>query len=241
MERSRMGIVALAAGLAMAAVAAWADPRLEFGGFPALGYCMGDSVRLRDEPGTGPESKIVGKVDHGDRLIVLGRTSIEGDDWFEAEHPKGAGTVWISGRYVQPVFEDQGTARAEMTTALERTFGTTPERARALFGPPKEERSERIASDGGEIVLTDLVWDGHEAGWLDGHLVSATVSSGTVPFGEVRIGDGTGDVQDALGEPESRDDGGWTYSLGEMESVAFALQDGRVTGMSYQIYYDIGE
>ena len=238
MKRAFIFLAALALCLAGCA---WADPLPRFGDFPALGMCTGNDVRIRDEPGTGKESKVLGKVNEFDRFIVRGRTSLNGQMWYEVEHPRGKGTVWIFGDYVAPVFdaEEQDSLGARVLLALNRTFGVTPEKARVNLGKPKRDKTEKFG--GGKIVLRDLAWADHTAGYLNGHLVHAGTSRGALPFEELRIGDPASELADALGEPTSQSDDSWEYRLDEMTILSFELKDGRVSGMNYQVYYDIGE
>ena len=67
--------------------------------FPAVGYCTGNSVRLRDNPGT-EDTEILGRVDKGQRLILRDEVYIDSERWFEADNPFDEGTVWIFGKYV---------------------------------------------------------------------------------------------------------------------------------------------
>lgn len=221
---------------------AWADPLPRFGEFPALGACTGNDVRLRDKPGTGKESRVVGKVNEFDQLIVLGQTALNGQTWYEVEHPRAKGTVWIFGDYVQPVFdrEEQDSLRARVILSLNLAFGVTPEKARVLLGKPREDKTERFNAGGERIVLRDLAWAGRTAGYLSGHLVHAGATKGALPFEGVHIGAPASRLADALGEPTSRSDGSWEYRLDDMTFLTFELKDGRVSGMSYQVYYDIG-
>ena len=229
--------VVLLAALCLAGCA-WADPR--FVDYPALGFCTGSGVRLRDEPSTGKESKIIGRLDNFDRLVVLGETSVEGQTWYEVEHPKKKGEAWVFGDYVQPQFgEDElDSLRARTLLSLTQTFGVTPEKARLLFGKPRKDKSKKLDAGGG-IALTDLAWAGRTAGYLNGQLVHAGLMEGKLPFGEARVGGPASDLVESLGNPASRSDENWEYRLDDMTILTFEIADGKIAGMNYQVYYDI--
>ena len=131
------------------------DPIPNFVYYPTLGLVTGNNVRLRNNPGT-EGTEIVGMVS-ALHLVVLGETSVEGDRWYEVEHPTAAGTAWIFGQYLQPVYEEgqQESIRARFLTNLSSTFGSITEKALLLFGKPSGERQAPIEMEGLEFQLKD--------------------------------------------------------------------------------------
>ena len=65
--------------------------------YPALGICTGDGVRLREAPGTS--SRILGKINSSQQLVLLGELKVKGETWYRADNPFDDGTdIFCSGR-----------------------------------------------------------------------------------------------------------------------------------------------
>jgi hypothetical protein len=194
---------------------------------------------MREEPDT--ESEILGRLNVDDRVIVLSQTSVEGQKWYEVDHPTDEGSAWVFGKYIRAAFEEeyQEDPLRQLIVQLNLTFGVSPDKARALFGKPDKVKKEVIGSDR-DIVRVNMVWRGHTAEYLNGSLTGVSVSKGRTHFGNVRIGDKANKLEDYLGKPSDATEDSWTYQPGEMDYVTFELEDGKIIRMSYQYYYDIG-
>ena len=221
---------------------AWGDRIPSFSAFPTWGICTGDYVRMREEPSTKAKVLEPQRLNRDQRVIVLDETEKRGEIWYEIDHPTEEGSAWVSGKFIQAVMEEeyQEDPMRQLLVKLNLTFGSSPEKARALFGKPVKQKREVIGSDD-DITRITMSWQGHEAEYLNGSLTGVTVTGGKTPFGRIRIGDKTDRLQKALGKPSDATDETWTYQPGEMDYVTFSLKDGKVSGMGYQFYYDIGE
>lgn len=230
---------AAAALLVMFCGSAWADRIPSFSAFPTWGLCTGDYVRMREEPDT--ESEIRGRLNTDDRVVVLGQTSVNGQTWYEVEHPTDEGSAWVFGKYIHAAYEEeyQEDPMRQLLVKLNITFGATPDKARALFGKPTKQKREVIGSEG-DIVRINMTWSGHDAEYLNGHLTGVNVTKGKTPFGNIRIGNKVDKLEDELGKPKDSSDESWTYQAGEMDYITFTIEDGKITEMNYQYYYDIG-
>lgn len=232
--RIARGIIVVVA-VALFAYTAWATDH------PTLGMCTGNDVRLRNEPSTGKGSKVIGKVNDFDMLILVGETSVDGETWYEVEHPKQGGTAWIFGKYVETDKGDAvGTLAYDMALRVRMTFGLTPQRARVLLGKAKKETTRKFWSEPAaqDFTETILEHDGFELRYVEDRLRHVEVRSGMMPFGDVRIGDAMHKVEDALGPPSSRGDEGWTYEVSPVEELLFEERDGKVTRMTWDWYMD---
>jgi len=79
-----------------------------------------------------------------------------------------------------------------------------------------------------------LIYPTHEAHYLGGYLMSVRVREGTMPFGEIRLGDPAGKLAEVLGNPSSKTDESWFYELSEREDLTFEVGNGRVAAMIYE-------
>ena len=209
------------------------------GAYPTILRCTGKSVRLRAEPDT--TSDILDKADVGDRFIAVGETSVDGAVWYEVELSAAKGTAWIFGKYAEEYLEESErtpSVFAAVSTAIRisRSFGYTPERARALFGKPQKETKKKVYIEMAGEKLWDetLIYPTHEAHYLGGYLMSVRVREGTMPFGEIRLGDPAGKLAEVLGNPSSKTDESWFYELSEREDLTFEVGNGRVAAMIYE-------
>ena len=234
---SKKFFAALLACLAVALLAAPAAAE----DYPTLGWCTGNAVRLRDKPSTGKDSKIIGKVNDFDLLIVLGETSVDGDTWYEVEHPRQKGTAWIFGKYVATDEGDAvGTPAYDMAVRIRMTFGLTPERAKALLGKPGKESKRKFwfepaAQDYTEVALE---YPDFKLEYVQDRLRQVDVSGGMTPFGDIRVGDRMERVRDVLGPPQEEGDEGLSYEAGPVERLLFEERDGKVYKMTWEHYLD---
>ena len=218
---------------------AFADQAPSFRAYPTWGICTGSYVRIRED--TDTNSEILGRLNQDQRVIVLDETLAHGDTWYKIDHPTEVGTAWVFGKYIEAADEEkyQEDPMRQLLVKLNLTFGSTPEKARALFGKPTKQEREVIGSDN-DIVRLTLHWNGRVLEYLGDNLTSVSVSKGKTPFGDIRIGDGTGKLEEILGKPWEASDESWVYQAGEMDYITFTLKDGKIVDMSYQYYYDIG-
>ena len=117
--------------------------------YPELGVCIGDNVRLREDPGT--EGKIIGRADTGTQFVILGETYVDGQKWYEIDHPTKKGSAYIIAKYANYgwLHGNNGvipTGKDFIDVRL--TFGIYPDKARALFGKgTKDEFGNLVYSD----------------------------------------------------------------------------------------------
>ena len=209
------------------------------GAYPTILRCTGTGVRLRAEPDT--TSDILDKADVGDRFVAVGETSVDGSVWYEVELSAAKGTAWIFGKYAEEYLEESErtpSVYAAVSTAVRicRSFGYTPERARAIFGKPQKETKKKVYIEMAGEKLWDetLIYPTHEAHYLGGYLTSVTVREGTMPFGEIRIGDPAEKLAEVLGNPGDKTDERWSYDLPTLEYLTFEVGNGHVAAMIYE-------
>ena len=117
--------------------------------YPELGVCIGDNVRLREDPGT--DGKIIGRADTGTQFVILGETYVDGQKWYEIDHPTKKGSAYIIAKYTNYgwLHGNNGvipTGKDFIDVRL--TFGIYPDKARALFGKgTKDEFGNLVYSD----------------------------------------------------------------------------------------------
>ena len=114
--------------------------------YPELGACTGTNVRLREDPGT--DGRIIGKVeDRRHVFVLLGEEWVDGQKWYEIEHPTQKGTAYISARYVNDGwYYNKPTGRDFVK--IRQTFGIFPEKAQALFGRAKRDNFGHLNYNG---------------------------------------------------------------------------------------------
>lgn len=207
--------------------------------YPTIVACTGTGVRLRADPST--TSRILGKADEGDWFIAVGETAVDGDVWYEVEHPTQKGTAWIFGKYVEEYLDESMRTPAFYTVVrVRQSFGNSPAKARVLFGKPRKETKrmfyvEMARRDFSEEVL---VYSTHEARYVEGTLAEVVIREGTLPFGELRIGDPADKLIELLGEPQERGGDGWLYEVSPVEVLQFGVENGRVVTMRFERYLD---
>lgn len=240
MCRARAHFAAAFLAALVLAGTAQADPMERFVTFPTLGSVTGNDVRLRDNPGV-QGTKVIGKAQEFDHLVVLAETSLAGETWYEVEHPSNAETAWISGRYLTPCApeDQQDSPWMRFMTNMNQAFGITPAKARALFGAPEKEDRETLSGEDGPIAKDFLEWKEHSAGYLNGSLVELDATAGSKLFEALRLGLIADEAVEALGKPESRSDSELTWRHGDMEVLTVGVEGGRLTSVNYRFYYDI--
>lgn len=209
--------------------------------YPTLGRCTGNSVRLRDEPSTGKDSKIIGKVNDYDLLIVLGKTSEKGETWYEVDHPRQRGAAWIFGKYVETDKGDAvGTPAYDMAVRIRMTFGLTTEKAKLLLGKPRKESKSKFWFEpaGQNLTRAILEYPDFKLEYVQDELHRVEVSGGMTPFGDIRVGDGMERVRDVLGPPQEEGDEGLSYEVSPIERLLFEERGGKVYRMTWRQYMD---
>lgn len=207
--------------------------------FPTLGFCTGDGVRLREGPDT--DSKIQGKVNEGNMLVLLGEIKASGSKWYKIDHPTKKGTAWIFGKYI-----DTGTSYKTDTEAYKtlvqiiKDFGVTPEKARVLFGRPKHTNRSKYFFDPAQREISEevLEYSGFTLQYIEGRLRHVDVSKDNFSFGDINIGDTTSDVLEVLGEPDGKGNEGWSYEATPRDVLLFEFRNGRVSNMTFDCYID---
>ena len=124
--------------------------------YPELGVCIGDNVRLREDPGT--EGKIIGRADTGTRFVILGEIYADGQKWYEIDHPTKKSSAYIIAKYVNYGWYHGNngvipTGKDFIDVRL--TFGIYPEKARALFGKGTKDEFGNLVYSGFSLRYDD--------------------------------------------------------------------------------------
>ena len=194
--------------------------------FPKLGRCLGDSVRLREKPGT--KGKIIGRADIGTQLVILGEGKSAGEKWYRVDHPYQKGSAWIHSRYVNIAYGNESAF-----LDVRQTFGIYPDKTRALFGAPERVVEDKFSSTDRDAFYYD--YPGFRV-WFDlenQNLMYVFVEQRGPAIYGVRVGDMALKLIE-LGMPESKlnlsryDDGDseyetWNYELSNGEKISFGI------------------
>ncbi|MBQ6774766.1 MAG: SH3 domain-containing protein [Synergistaceae bacterium] len=162
--------------------------------FPALGICTGSNVRLRNAPGTN--SKVTGRADESDRLIILGAEILDGELWLMIDNPSGKGKAYITGRYVEVIDNESPVHKALIN--VRKTFGTTPAKTRILLGRPL-----RTSKGNDNTYDSKFIYKGCEVDYINDKLINIEITQRGWDFGGIQIGDSLQKVSNALGKPYS--------------------------------------
>lgn len=194
--------------------------------YPALGTCTGDAVRLREAPNTS--SKILGKVNDSQPLVLLGERRVKSEIWYHIDNPLDDGEAWISGRYVEKNEEFSPAFRTGVTIRL--NFGTTPKKMRMIFGRPSDSEKGTFFFDPAQKNYTReiLTYPGFTASFTEGRLTRVEVSKKGYSFGEIEVGTEIQTLLDTLGKPSVNKDNRYIYELSPIEELTFS-GDGRKT------------
>ena len=162
--------------------------------FPALGICTGSNVRLRNAPGT--DSKVTGRANESDRLIILGAEILDGELWLMIDNPSGKGKAYITGRYVEVIDNESPVHKALIN--VRKTFGTTPAKTRILLGRPL-----RTSKGNDNTYDSKFIYKGCEVDYINDKLINIEITQRGWDFGGIQIGDSLQKVSNALGKPYS--------------------------------------
>lgn len=208
--------------------------------YPALGLCTGNAVRLREAPGTS--SKILGKVDSYQELVLTGERRVKGELWYCADNPFDDGSAWISGRYI-----DKSNGDPAFRTALNvrLSFGSTPKKTRMIFGRPSNSEREKFFFDPAQKNFTRevLTYPAFTVSFTEGSITRVEVTKKGYPFGEIQVGEAMQIVLDTLGKPASSKSNLYYYEISPVESLTFIYESDRnhvdrVTRMCWEKYID---
>lgn len=203
--------------------------------YPVPGRCIGDGVRLRAEPAV--EAEVLGHVDQQDFLYVLSERLVDGETWYEVDHPARAESAWISGRYLETDRTGSVAPAHALVWRVELDFGATLVKARALFGEPLRSGIDmvRVEAAAQETPAVTFVYPLHTARYVDGRLSKVHVAAKGMGFGPFHVGDPAEKVTELLGAPDEERDGGLIYhgDAGPSREFLFGLKDGVVRELIY--------
>lgn len=196
--------------LAVLICSSFCEARERFITFPALGKCTGKYVRYREAPDI--DSKILGRLNKPERVIVLGRTAVNGQIWYEIEDPKSDKTAFVFGKYIVPYYNEtaQQSPIVKLIVNILHTYGITEEQSKFYDGPKVNTDYNEI----GELAAVEA--------WKNGSV-----------FGEICIGDDVKVLEEILGEPDIKRNTDWAYKAGKNTVVGFLLEDGKIRKMIY--------
>jgi len=202
--------------LILAAVScAFGEERI-FVEYPTLGECTGENVRIRSEANTN--SKILGKLNEYDKIIVLDKVKSGKDVWYEIDNPAGDERAYVFGKYILPAYrqEFQQSQAAKILTDIRLTYGSTPEKMLALSSK-KPKLTHRKSETDFPVTIAD--WGDYRAFYFDGseeipgYLKSLEIKRGRKSFGNIYIGDSVSKLRKELGEPENKSENLWEYDF----------------------------
>ena len=199
------------------------------GSYPDTGFCVGNSVRLREDPDT--EAEIVGRLNEGDRVIVLGEASVDGEKWYSLDNPTQEGTAWAFGKYIDTYKGyETGTPVYNLYIQILLNFGITPEKAKVLLGDPDQE-----LEDG---PLDILEYPDLQLQYREKRLNRVEVWKSGLAFGGFQVGDPASKLNDALGEPLSKENGTWHYEGDPRTVLLFEVENDEITRMTWEELID---
>ena len=206
--------------------------------YPHTGYCTGNYVRLRDNPGTEDTEVLEGRLFDGNLVILLDEVFVDGDKWYEIDYPFGEGTAWIFGKYIEN-YEGEIDNIPEYRFILQvyQDFGTKPEKAKSIFGKPKKSSKRTFYWEpaGRNVEEETLEYPKLTLNYIDGRLqgVEITGKGSNLRFGKIRVGDDTSKLQEEFGEPAEKYDNSWEYEIAGGLIFEFYIRNGEIYKMSY--------
>ena len=177
--------------------------------FPAIGTCTGTYVRYRKKPDM--KSKILGRINSPQNVIVISQKVSKGQTWYEIESPESKSTAWVSGKYIVPLFSET-TQRSELypvAVSIMQTYGINPTKAKLNSGHNAE---------------TEYRHD---------NLVCVEASKKGNSFGKIRIGDSEKKLTDTLGIPDRKQGNRCEYIEGEDFRIVFFVENGKIYRMMF--------
>ena len=212
--------------------------------YPTLARSTGEGVRLRSKPST--DSKVLGKLAKFDFVIVIGARKIDGETWYEVDHPTQKGHAYVFEKYLEPCYQEsnQHDKLQKLQSTLDITYGMNIEKATALFGKPAKRTSRK--SEYSDYQRITLDWGSHNVSYIDGDLlVAIEVKRGNNSFGNIHIGDSTEKLLSEFGAPAEDNGNSWAYMIKlnydeetEISYVIFYIKNGKVTRMYFEVPND---
>ena len=200
--------------------------------YPFVALCTGDSVRIREDPGT--DGKILGKFDSGAQFVVLDEIFVDGGKWYEIDNPNAEGNAFIFAKYVEPEYQGEGnmdTPAAKIAAEIRVTFGITRDKALAVHGEAKD-----FADGPGESVLD---YEGFKLTFIDDRLQQVEAESNCkLPFGDIKIGDTQEKLLEIFGDNIDGPDElyeVWTAQTASGEALYFTFgEDSKIVRMVWE-------
>lgn len=195
--------------------------------YPEIGVCVGDNVRLREDPGT--DGKIIGRADPGTQFVILSEMYSDGQKWYEIDNPTKEGNAFIIARYVNYGWyrgNDGAINTGKDFAEVRITFGITPEKTRLLLGSDPKVHDEtleypgiNLSYDEGYLSAVELTKKGYAIAGIEvGDPITKLVGMG-MPESYIR------DLEEARNAKDDDEpvDGpeGWTYESASGESIFF--------------------
>ncbi len=189
---------------------------------PTLAYCTASKVNIRSEPST--TSSIAGQLEAG-RVVLIGMQKTDEGAWYQLDLPNAPGSGWVFADYI--ALPD---APMPDLAQIILDFGSTPAKAKALFGPP-DSIAQSAATVGG-ISEETLFYPGHQAVYSKGSLSRVVLEPGSpLGLGRWKLGQPASSCL-ALGEPEKQDNI-WTFMIAPNEYLRFTIKDNQIAGAEY--------
>ncbi|MBQ9565315.1 MAG: SH3 domain-containing protein [Synergistaceae bacterium] len=207
--------------------------------YPDTGFCVGSSVRLREDPDT--ESEIVGRLNEGSMVIVLGETSVDGEKWYSVDNPVQEGTAWVFGKYIDTYKGYEiGTPVYNTYIQILLNFGVNPEKAKVLLGDPDRELEDDPFVDPAnrKMHLDILEYPDLQLQYREKRLSRVEVWKSGLAFGGIQVGDPVSKLNDALGEPVIGENGTWRYEGDPRTVLLFEVENDEITRMTWEEYID---
>lgn len=196
--------------LILACTASYASDKYErFVAFPAIGTCTGTHVRYRKNPDT--KSKILGRINAPQNVIVLSQKKLKNELWYEIEDPERDSKAWVFGKYIMPLFNEttQNSELYHMAVNIMQTYGINQAKGKLNSGHNAE---------------TEYRHD---------NLVCVEASKKGNSFGKIRIGDTEKKLTDTLGTPDRKQGNRCEYICGEDFRIVFFAENGKIYRMMF--------
>ncbi len=184
-----------------------------FTNFPAFGICTATNVRIREDPDTSNSTRVVGRLDGSERVIILSQTSIDGESWYEidmslknftndsVDDSEKVETAWVFGNFITPLYDDERLQEniMKLLLHLNQNHANNPN---AKF----------------------------KSGWL----TSLRISKGDIMAKALRIGDSITTLTNFLGKPDRRNNEKYIYRADDNTSLSFTIRNGKISGFNLE-------
>ena len=177
--------------------------------FPAIGTCTGTYVRYRKKPDT--KSKILGRINKPQNVVVLSQKKSNGELWYEIEDPERDSKAWVFGKYIVPLFSEttQNSELYPVAVKIMQTYGINPRKAGLRSG------------------------NNAETEYRHDNLVCVEASKKGNSFGGIKIGDSEKKLTDTLGIPDRKQGNRCEYICGEDFRIVFFAEKGKIYRMLF--------